>query len=302
MKGVNGYKMINNDLIITGSRAMARSYAKINLTLDVLGKRPDGYHDIETIMQTLNLYDLILVDKSKCGIRISSNLKYLPNNDKNIAYKAAQAFIEKTGINRGVTIMIHKNIPVAAGLAGGSGNGAAVLVAMNRLFNTGLSDAELCEMGAALGADIPFCISGGTQLSQGIGEILTPLYGLKPMYVLLVKPSINISTAAIYSEIDNTVISKRPDTKAMTEAIKNNDIYGIASNLCNVMESVTEVSNPIIKGIKTKMMNHGAIGTLMSGSGPSVFGIFDDYDKIYDAANGFYAQFKDTFITKTYNK
>ncbi len=293
--------MISDDIIITGGRAIARSYAKINMTLDVLGKRSDGYHDVEMIMQTLNLFDLVLVDRTKYGISLSTNLRYLPSNDRNIAYKAAKLFFEETGICGGVKIMIHKNIPVAAGLAGGSGNGAAVLAAMNMLFNAGLSAEELCRMGARLGADVPYCIMGGTQLSKGIGELLTPLPSPEPMLILLVKPFLSVSTADVYREIDSAEITRRPDTGAMIDAIRKNDIRAIAGNLCNVMESVTEKMYPIIGGIKTKMLKDGALGALMSGSGPTVFGIFDDYAKAYKSAESFSYQFKDTFIARTYN-
>ena len=293
--------MIKDDIVITGNRAMARSYAKINLTLDVLGRRPDGYHDVEMIMQTLNLFDLVLVDKIHRGIYISTNLKYLPDNDKNIAYQAAQVFFEKTGIKGGAKIMIHKNIPVAAGLAGGSGNAAAVLLSLNMLFNAGLSLDELCEIGKELGADVPYCIRGGTHLSKGIGELLTPLPAITPAYVLLVRPTVNVSTGAVYEEIDSAEIKNRPDTDGMIEAISKNDINAVAQKLCNVMESVTEKMYPIIGGIKKKMLKNGALGALMSGSGPTVFGIFDDYGKAFAAAESFSYQFKDTFLTKTYN-
>lgn len=292
--------MISDDIVITSSRAMARSYAKINLTLDVIGRRSDGYHDVEMIMQTVNLFDLILVDRTPGEIKLSTNLKYLPVNDKNIAYKAAELFFAETGIRSGVRIMIHKNIPVAAGLAGGSGNGAAVLAAMNQLFGTGLSERELCRMGAKLGADVPYCIMGGTQLSRGIGEILTPLPALKTVTILLVKPSLGISTAAIYEEIDHAEIRHRPDTAAMIRAISENNIGEIAKNLCNVMESVTQKMHPIIRGIKTKMLKDGALGALMSGSGPTVFGIFEDEEKAYRSAESFSYQFKDTFLVRTY--
>lgn len=292
--------MIKDDIVISGNRAMARSYAKINLTLDVLNKRADGYHNIETVMQTLNLYDLVLVDKDISGISISTNLKYLANNEKNIAYKAAEAFYTTLGIKGGVKIMIHKNIPVAAGLAGGSGNAAAVLLAMNMLYNTGLSTDELCKIGLTLGADIPFCIQGGTQLARGIGEALAPIKTSASYYVLLVKPPINVSTPMIYNEIDRLQITNKPNTANMVKALENNDICAIAKNLCNVMENATEKLHPIIKGIKSKMLSDGALGALMSGSGPTVFGIFDDYNKAFKAAGDFSFQFKDVYLTKTY--
>lgn len=293
--------MLSDDIVITGNRAIARSYAKINLTLDVLGKRPNGYHDVEMIMQTVSLFDLVLVDKTYSNITINTNLKYLPTNEKNIAYKAAQMFFKRTGVRGGVRIMIHKNIPVAAGLAGGSGNGAAVLFAMNMLFNAGLSVEELCQIGAELGADIPYCLLGGTQLAQGIGEILTPLPPVPKTTVLIVKPPINVSTGSIYEQIDSAPVEKRPDTQKIIGALEKGDIYGVAENLCNVMEAVTEKMHPVVGGIKNKMLINGAIGAVMSGSGPSVFGFFDDDKKAKLSHDSFAHQYKDVFLVKTLN-
>ena len=189
--------MRNGDFIVTGDRAIARSNAKINLTLDVTGRREDGYHNVLMIMQSVSLFDLIITDKTDESVSISTNLYFLPTNEKNIAYKAAKLFFEHTGIKGGCKIMIHKNIPVAAGLAGGSGNAAAVLISLNKLYNTSLSEDELCALGIQLGADVPYCIKGGTMLASGIGDILTPLPTLPQCTVLMVKPQINISTAAV---------------------------------------------------------------------------------------------------------
>ncbi len=293
--------MLSKDTVITGKRAISRSYAKINLTLDVLSKRENGYHDIKMIMQTVSLFDLVIVDKTDKGISISTNLRYLPNNEKNIAYKAAAAFFKYSGMRGGVKIMIHKNIPVAAGLAGGSGNCAAVLAAMNMLYNTPFSDKELMEIGSTLGADVPYCFDGGTQLAEGIGEILSPLPPMPDAYILLVKPPVNVSTGAVYEEIDSAPISHRPDTEEMINALKGGSIQAVADNLCNVMESVTEKMYPIIGGIKKKMLLNGALGAVMSGSGPTVFGIFDDFDKAKRSADSFSYQFKDVFLTRTLN-
>lgn len=293
--------MLSEDIIITGNRAIARSYAKINLTLDVLGKRPNGYHDVKMIMQTVSLFDLVIVDKAYRDITVNTNLKYLPNNDKNIAYKAAQLFQEKTGINGGARIIIHKNIPVAAGLAGGSGNGAAVLCAMNKLYNAQLTVEELCDMGERLGADVPYCIIGGTQLAEGIGEILTPLPPMKKTTVLIVKPPINVSTGSIYEQIDSAPIEKRPDTAKIAGALRDGDTAAVAENLCNVMEAVTARMYPVIGGIKNKMLRNGAIGAVMSGSGPSVFGFFDDDEKAKMSHDSFAYQYKDVFLAKTLN-
>ena len=288
--------MIFDDIVITGSRAMAHSYAKINLTLDVLSKRPDGYHNVEMIMQTVSLYDLILVDKTEKNISISTNLKYLPVNEKNIAYKAALEFFKYTSITGGCKIMIHKNIPVAAGLAGGSGNAAAVLCSLDKLYNTNLPSDELMNIASKLGADVPYCIMGGTALATGIGEILTPLPSIPKCNILMVKPPISVSTAAIYEAIDTAEIDKRPNTNAMIDAIKRQDLRLLAQNLSNVMGNVTETMHPIVKGIRRKMLMNGALGAVMSGSGPTVFGIFPDYETAKKSHDSFYYQFKEVYL------
>lgn len=290
---------ITSDIILSGSRAIVRSYAKINLTLDVLGKRADGYHEVEMIMQTISLFDLIIVDKLSRGIYVSTNLRYLPNNEKNIAYQAAKEFFNYTGISGGAKILIHKNIPVSAGLAGGSGNGAAVLCALNIMYNTYLSEDELCEIGAKLGADVPYCIKGGTMLASGIGEKLAPTAKMPDANILLVKPPVNISTGAIYSQIDSAPIETHPDTQAMIEALESGNLKLISENLCNVMEAVTEKMHPIISGIKEKMIMNGALGALMSGSGSTVFGIFDDLQKAKSSEDSFSKQFSDVYLCKT---
>ncbi|MGM9937476.1 MAG: 4-(cytidine 5'-diphospho)-2-C-methyl-D-erythritol kinase [Candidatus Ornithomonoglobus sp.] len=291
--------MLADDIIITGNRAIARSYAKINLTLDVLGRRPDGYHDVEMIMQTVSLFDLLIIDKTHKDITISTNLKFLPNNEKNIAYMAAREFFRYTGIIGGCKIMIHKNIPVAAGLAGGSGNAAAVLCALDMLYNTQLDTDTLCMLGLKLGADVPYCILGGTALAEGIGERLTPLPSLAPCTILMVKPSVNVSTGTIYEAIDSAEITERPDTPGMIDAIHRGDINAVASKLSNVMGTVTEGIHPIIRGIKKKMIMNGALGAVMSGSGPTVFGIFPDFKTAKTAHDSFSYQFKEVFVVKT---
>ncbi len=293
--------MLAEDTILTGKRAISRSYAKINLTLDVLSRRENGYHDIKMIMQTVSLFDLIITDKTSGQISVSTNLKYLPCNEKNIAYKAAAAFFEESEIAGGAKIMIHKNIPVAAGLAGGSGNCAAVLTALNLLYDKPFTDVELKNIGAKLGADVPYCFDGGTQIAEGIGEILTPLPSIPDAYVLLVKPPVNVSTGTIYEQIDSVPVSIHPDTDAMIAALERKDIFAVADNLSNVMEAVTQNIHPIIGGIKEKMIMNGALGAVMSGSGPTVFGIFDDFNKAKTSADSFSLQFKDVFLTKTLN-
>ncbi len=288
-----------NDIIITGKRAIAKSYAKINLTLDVLGRLENGYHEVKMIMQSLNLFDLIIVDKQKSGITLSTNLKSLPIDVKNIAYKAADLFFTKTGIAGGAKILIHKNIPIAAGLAGGSGNAAAVLCALNLLYNAKLSDGELSELALTLGADVPYCITGGTQLACGIGEKLAPLSPIEGLPVVLVKPDINISTAEIYRKIDTAENLRHPDTDVMIAAIESRNVKKIAENLSNIMENVTAADCPEIIAIKEKMLSLGALGAVMSGSGPTVFGIFPDNESAKTACDEFAKDYKEVFLTHT---
>ena len=290
-----------DDIIITGNRAILKSYAKINLTLDITGKRDNGYHDVKMIMQTVNLFDLIIVDKRRSGISLKSNLPYIPTDEKNIAYKAALLFFEKSRIEGGASILIHKNIPVAAGLAGGSGNGGGVLCALNALHDYPFSEKEILDMSVNLGADVPYTIMCGTCLSEGIGEILTPLADVPKMTVLLVKPPINISTPEVYKEFDQADKISHPDTDKMLLAIQDGNVKGICENLSNVLETVTVKNNPVISGIKEKMIKNGAIGALMSGSGPTVFGIFEDERLAKKSADSFYKQYKEVYLCKTLN-
>lgn len=290
---------LSKDIVITKNRAIAKSYAKINLTLDVLGTLPNGYHQVAMVMQSLSLFDLIIVDKQKSGIKISCNVRGLPHDKQNIAYKAADLFFTKTGISGGAKILIHKNIPIAAGLAGGSGNAAAVLCALDLLYNTHLPQDELMEMGLSLGADVPYCITGGTQLACGIGEKLTPLSAIKGVNVLLVKPNVNISTAAIYHKIDSSENLVHPDTNGMLSAIENGDVDEISKKLSNLMETVTSADCPEILSIKEKMLELGAIGSAMSGSGPTVFGIFPDMQTAKVACDAFSKEYDEVFMTHT---
>lgn len=293
--------MLYEDIIITGQRAIAKSYAKINLSLDVLGKLENGYHEVEMVMQTLSLFDLIIVDKLQHGIKLKTNLKFLPSDNRNIAYKAAELFFRETGIEGGCKILIHKNIPVAAGLAGGSGNAAAVLCALNLLYNAKLSDSQLMEMGLSLGADVPYCIMGGTKLAKGIGEVINDLPQLKKAPVLLVKPDEGVSTAEIYHAIDYAENITHPDTSAIIDAISKNDISALAKNMGNIMETVTGEKISEIVDIKEKMLSLGALGSIMSGSGPTVFGIFPDIETAKTAHDYFAEKYTNTFLTSIKN-
>lgn len=258
-----------------------KSRAKINLSIDVIGKREDGYHIVEMIMQTIDLYDDIkLKELEEDNIIIKSECSYIPLNEDNIVYKAAKLIKEKMDIKKGIEIFIKKNIPVAAGMAGGSSNAAAVLVGLNELWKLCLSKDELRDLGLKLGADVPFCIEGGTALAEGIGEKLTYIKGInKDVNILVCKPDIFVSTKEVYQSLDIKNIEKRPDNKLLIEKLKNDDIVSVSNNMVNVLEEVTSKKYSDIKVIEDIIAKNGAMGTMMSGSGPTVFGFFDNEEK-----------------------
>ena len=258
-----------------------KSRAKINLSIDVIGKREDGYHIVEMIMQTIDLYDDIkLKELEEDNIIIKSECSYIPLNEDNIVYKAAKLIKEKMDIKKGIEIFIKKNIPVAAGMAGGSSNAAAVLVGLNELWKLGLSKDELRDLGLKLGADVPFCIEGGTALAEGIGEKLTYIKGInKDVNILVCNTDIFVSTKEVYQSLDIKNIEKRPDNKLLIEKLKNDDIVSVSNNMVNVLEEVTSKKYSDIKVIENIIAKNGAMGTMMSGSGPTVFGFFDNEEK-----------------------
>lgn len=254
-----------------------RALAKINLGLDVVRRREDGYHEVRMIMQTISLHDRLSLRRCKeNSISIKTNLSYLPTNENNLVYKAALLLKEEFNIQEGVSIHLDKHIPVAAGMAGGSSDAAATLVGLNRLFELGLTDKELMERGVRLGADVPYCILGGTALSEGIGEVLTPLPKLPDCYILIVKPPMHVSTKFVYENLHLDTLPSHPDIDGMTEAIRNGSLEGVCSRMENVLESVTLSQYPVIKELKELLLSAGAKNSLMSGSGPTVFGIFTE--------------------------
>lgn len=254
-----------------------KALGKINLGLDVLGRRPNGYHDVRMVMQTVYLYDQILLEKTdKEGISLKTNLFYLPVNENNLAYRAAKMLIDEFAIKEDVHISLEKHIPVAAGMAGGSSNAAAVLYGMNRLFQLGLTDQELMERGVKLGADVPYCIMRGTVLAEGIGEELTPLPAMPKCHVLLAKPPISVSTQKVYEKLDAQEVTKHPDIDGILLGLQTGDLKKITSSMGNVLENVTITEYPQIERIKDVMKEEGALNAMMSGSGPTVFGIYDD--------------------------
>lgn len=254
-----------------------KAYGKINLGLDVLRRRDDGYHEVRMIMQTVGIYDRIdLIYKETPGITVETNLYYLPDNENNLVYKAAKLLMDEFHVQKGVHIRLRKYIPVAAGMAGGSSDAAAVLFGVNKMFSLGLTTEQLMDRGVKIGADVPYCVMRGTALSEGIGEILTPLPVPPQCQVLIAKPGISVSTKFVYENLHANELrpEQHPDIDGMMEAIKQKDLYGIVDRFGNVLENVTIPAYPVIQEIKDLMMEQGAIGALMSGSGPTVFGLF----------------------------
>lgn len=282
-----------------------KAYAKINLGLDVVGKREDGYHNVRMIMQTIRLFDRITLERNDSGrITLSTNLPYLPANENNLVFKALDIMREKYHIKDGIHADIHKRIPVSAGLAGGSTDAAAAFVGMNQMFELGVSQDTLMNYAVTLGADIPFCIMRGTALSEGIGEVLTPLPAMPDCWFLVVKPAFSISTKTVYENLKLDQVPSHPDIDGMIEALRQKDLYGITSRLENVLEHVTRDLYPIIEQIKDCMRQKGAHGALMSGSGSTVFGIFTDRGKAEKAADSCREQFniRQAAIVRPFNK
>lgn len=262
-----------------------RALAKINLGLDILGKREDGYHEVRMIMQTIQMYDVLEIKKKEQpGISLSVNYPFVPCDERNLVYKAAQLLMDEFQVKQGVTMRLEKFIPVAAGMAGGSSDAAAALVGINRLFKLGLSEKELMERAVSIGADVPYCVMRGTALAEGIGEKLTKIAQVPRCYVLVGKPGINVSTKAAYESLELDKIKDRPDIDGMIRDIENGDLYAMTSKMGNVFEPGIIARYPVIQQIKDLMEENGALKAMMSGSGPTVFGIFDEKEKMEKAA------------------
>lgn len=279
-----------------------KAYAKINLMLDIVNRRTDGYHDLFMIMQSVGVYDTVTVTENKSkSISISCNIDGIPLNNKNIAWKAAETFFEVTkNKNKGIHIDIVKRIPHAAGLAGGSADGAAVLVALNKIYNTELSEADLCKIGVKIGADVPFCITGGTLLAQGIGDILSKVKPLRKCCILLAKPDFDVNTAFAYKQFDLYGKTHTPDKFGMLCAMQSRDLDAICSKMENVFEQFIEVPNRI--NIKEVIKNNHAKGFCMSGSGPTVFGIFENKEDAVKASEELKDFAKDIMICNPVSK
>ena len=262
-----------------------KAYAKINIGLDVLKRREDGYHELKMIMQTVDICDDLLFEKTaEPGIVIQSNHKELPVDGSNLIYKAADLLFRDKGITEGVKITLTKRIPIAAGMAGGSSDAAATMRGLNELFGMGYSVRELQELGVKLGADIPYCLVGGTMLSEGIGEILTPLPAPPDCFLVVAKPDIDVSTGFVYGNLHADRLTYHPDIDGMVEALHKGSLSGITDRLGNVLETVTIREYPVIEELKELMRSMDAENALMSGSGPSVFGIFKKRETAESAA------------------
>lgn len=260
-----------------------RAYAKINLGLDVIGRLENGYHEVKMVMQTVGIFDVLTLRKIPDGIVVTTDNGELPTDDGNLIYKAARLMMEKYQLSQGIHVHLEKHIPIAAGMAGGSTDAAATFWGMKELFGLKAEEKELCELGIKVGADVPYCIMGGTALAEGIGEKLKKLPAPPDSYLLVAKPEINVSTKYVYEKLDAEGVKEHPDIDGMVEAIYQGSLEGIVKRLGNVLETVTVKQYAVIDDIKQCMLGNGALGSLMSGSGPTVFGIFDKEEAAKEA-------------------
>lgn len=281
-----------------------KALAKINLGLDVVRRREDGYHEVRMVMQTIHLFDRLQIARNHSGeITMSTNLSFLPTNENNLVYKAAKLLKDEFQIKDGIDVKLYKHIPVAAGMAGGSTDAAAVLYGMNRIFDLGLSREELMKRGVHLGADVPYCVMRGTALAEGIGEELTALPPMVKCPVLIAKPQISVSTKFVYENLKLNEQTVHPDIDRLVKDIREKDLRAIAADMGNVLETVTIPNYPIISEIKEHMMEHGALNSMMSGSGPTVFGLFEDENTASEAYEAMRASglAKQVYLTSIYN-
>jgi len=281
-----------------------KAYGKINLSLDVIRKLESGYHDMCMVMETVDLHDDVHLTLSEGeGVSMQTNLPFLPTDSRNIAVKTAELFFRALGLpKKQVAIRIQKRIPVAAGMAGGSANAAAVLRGLNTLLGTNLSTEALMELGGKLGSDVPYCIIGGTRLAEGRGEVLTPLKPLPDCHILICKPKFSISTPELFSRIDCSKIRHRPDTEGLIAALDQGSLKQVAIRLFNVFEDVLDGRKREIQQIKKSLLDTGALGAVMTGTGPTVFGLFDDEAQAKTAYTGLKEHYRECFLTKNHSE
>lgn len=277
-----------------------KAYAKVNLGLDVVRRLPDGYHQVKMVMQSVGIHDELTMEKTEKGIVLTTDSEELPTGGNNLICKAVKLMQETYGIREGVRIHLRKQIPIAAGLAGGSTDAAAAMKGMNRLFALNISTQRLMELGVAIGADVPYCILGGTALAEGIGEKLTRLMDMPDCFILAAKPDINVSTKYVYEHLDAQGINRHPDIDGMVKAIEAGNLQGILDRMENVLETVTISAWPVVEELKRRMLGLGAEKSLMSGSGPTVFGVFTEKEKAEAACEQLEKEdlAKQVFLTK----
>ena len=290
------------------NRIFIKARAKINLALDIVGRRPDGYHELRTVMQTLALYDGVYIQKiEKPAVKLVCDMPRLPVDDRNLATKAAKHMMDRYALPGGVFIRLNKAIFVSAGLAGGSSDCAAVLAGMRKIYDLPIEDEALREIGLAFGADVPYCLMGGTALAEGVGERLTPLPPHPPVFVLLAKPKIRVSTQMIFDKYNESqelcrgsdeFINNKPDIDAMVQHINDRELTLIARGFCNVLEPVTAAMHPIVGELKSMMIRSGAMNAAMSGSGPTVFGLFEDKKQAESVCNHLKGHYNNSYLTE----
>jgi len=276
-----------------------KAYGKINISLDVVGKREDGYHLLRMIMQTVDIYDELTFEPCGEGIQIACNKEGIPTDNRNLVYKAIELFKNTYGVQGGVKVHINKNIPMEAGMAGGSTDAAAALRAMRSLYNPQVSDEELMKLGVKIGADVPYCIIGGTALCEGIGEVITPLSPFRGKVLLVVKPNFGVSTVGVYKSFDIKEVKDHPNTEELIKAMEKHDVSYVAKNMMNLLEQVTIKNHKEIQEIKDFMLEEGSLGAMMTGSGPTVFGFFEHRataETCYEKLKG---KYKEVFVTTT---
>lgn len=273
------------------------AYAKLNLSLDILRRRDDGFHDLQMVMVSIDLTDTLTLTPGAGSM--STNLSFLPADGSNLAQKAANAFRSATGQGEVLDIHIDKHIPVCAGMAGGSSDAAAVLRAMNEMYHTGLFPLELAKIGEQVGSDVPYCVVGGTALVEGRGERVTPISPLPPCYIVVCKPPFPISTPQLFGRVNVKKIVRRPDTQGLVKALEVGDLQGVARRLYNVFEDVLEPRHrQTVDEIKSSLIEWGALGAVMSGSGPTVFGLFEEEAQAQKAADVLKEQYNDVFVCR----
>lgn len=276
-----------------------KAYGKINIALDVIGKRGDGYHLLRMIMQTVNIYDELEFKKAENGIHITSNKDFVPRDSRNLVYKAIDLFCNTYNIEKAISVHIDKNIPVEAGMAGGSADAAATLRAMRDLYRPQVKDEELMALGVKIGADVPYCIKGGTALCEGIGEVITQLKPFKDKILVVVKPNFGVSTVATYKSFKLSEVEQHPKVDELIIAMERDNLSYVATNMMNLLEQVTLKEHKEIAEIKEFMNREGALGSMMSGSGPTVFGFFDDENKAKAVAEKLKEKYLEVFVTTT---